>query len=292
MKDLILALDQGTTGSRAILFHKNGKIISQGYKEIRQYYPKPGWVEHDPDELWHSTLSVIRSALDSSRVKPTRIAAIGITNQRETVVLWNRKTGRPVHKAIVWQDRRTSGICSRLKREEPSVRRITGLVLDPYFSGTKLTWLFENYPSLRRAARVGRLAFGTVESWLLWKLTGGRAHMTDVTNASRTLLYSLSDKGWAEGMLKMFKVPPSILPEIAPSAFSFGKTSRVGPLPAGIPITGMAGDQQAALFGQGCTRPGSAKNTYGTGCFLLMHTGTKPIVSRHGLITTVACGPF
>ena len=228
-------------------------------------------------------------ALRQGRVRPSRIAAIGITNQRETAILWDRRTGRPLHRAIVWQDRRTTGICRELKAHEPEVKRITGLVLDPYFSGTKITWLMRHSGGIARAARAGQVAFGTPDSWLLWKLTGGKVHATDATNASRTLLLDLKSLSWSGRMLKLLGVPSSVLPKVFPSSHRFGVTARVGPLPAGIPVTGIAGDQQAALFGQGCVRPGQAKNTYGTGCFLLMQTGRKIIRSTHGLITTVAC---
>jgi len=285
----ILAIDQGTTGTRAILYTQAGRVVSQAYRELRQYYPKPGWVEHDPDEIWSSTLKVVSEALSRGKISARKIAAIGITNQRETAILWDRRTGRPLHRAIVWQDRRTSEICRGLKAHEPEVRRTTGLVLDPYFSGTKIGWLIRHAPAVSRAVRSGRAAFGTPDSWLLWKLTGGKAHATDFTNASRTLLLDLKTLRWSGRMLRLFGIPESILPRPLPSAGNFGVTAKIGPLPAGIPITGIAGDQQAALFGQGCVRPGQAKNTYGTGCFLLMQTGRKIIHSRHGLITTVAC---
>ena len=234
-------------------------------------------------------MSVITQALRRGRIPPKQIAAIGITNQRETSILWDRRTGRPLHRAIVWQDRRTAELCRELKAHEPEVRRITGLVLDPYFSGTKIAWLLRHSPAIARAARAGRVAFGTPDSWLLWKLTGGRVHATDATNASRTLLLDLKTISWSDRMLRLLDIPGKILPQVFPSSGRFGVTSNVGPLPAGIPITGIAGDQQAALFGQGCVRPGQAKNTYGTGCFLLMQTGRKIIRSTHGLITTVAC---
>ncbi|MBI3322254.1 MAG: glycerol kinase GlpK [Candidatus Omnitrophica bacterium] len=286
---MILAIDQGTTGTRAVLYSRGGRVVSQAYREIRQHFPKPGWVEHDPEELWGSTVAVIRQALEAARIRPTQIAGIGITNQRETTILWDRRTGRPVHRAIVWQDRRTSDLCRRLKREEPRVRRTTGLVLDPYFSGTKIHWLLRHVPAAARAARAGRLCFGTPDTWLLWRLTGGKVHATDATNASRTLLLDLATRRWSEPMCRLLGVPASILPQVHPSSHPFGVTARVGPLPAGIPIAGIAGDQQAALFGQGCVRPGMAKNTYGTGCFLLLQTGRRKILSRHGLITTVAC---
>ena len=285
----ILAIDQGTTGTRAILYNGAGQAVSQAYQELRQYYPKPGWVEHDPAEIWRSTLKVVSEALSRGRISANRIAAIGITNQRETAIFWDRRTGRPLHRAVVWQDRRTSEICRSLKAHEPEVRRTTGLVLDPYFSGTKIAWLIRHAPSVSRAALSGRAVFGTPDSWLLWNLTGGRMHATDFTNASRTLLLDLKTLRWSERMKKLFGVPEEMLPRPLPSAGKFGVTARVGPLPAGIPITGIAGDQQAALFGQGCVQPGQAKNTYGTGCFLLMQTGRKIIHSKHGLITTVAC---
>jgi glycerol kinase len=287
---MILAIDQGTTGTRAILYDRPGRIVSQSYQELRQHYPKPGWVEHNPEEIWSSTLKVISQALRRGGISARRIAAIGITNQRETAILWDRRTGRPLHRAIVWQDRRTSEICRDLKVHEPEVRRTTGLVLDPYFSGTKIAWLIRHAPAVSRAVRSGRAAFGTPDSWLLWNLTGGRVHATDFTNASRTLLLDLKTLRWSDRMLRLFGIPKSLLPQPLPSAGNFGVTARVGPLPAGIPITGIAGDQQAALFGQGCVRRGQVKNTYGTGCFLLMQTGRKIIHSHHGLITTVACG--
>ncbi len=264
-------------------------MVSQAYKELHQYYPQPGWVEHDPDEIWHSTLKVISQALASGKIPANQIAAIGITNQRETAILWDRRTGRPLHRAIVWQDRRTSDLCRKLKSREPEVRRTTGLVVDPYFSGTKIAWLLKYSSKVRQAVKRGNGAFGTPDSWLLWKLTGGKVHATDFTNASRTLLLDLRTLKWSKPMLRLFGVPGNILPRAMPSSGRFGVTAKVGPLPAGIPITGIAGDQQAALFGQGCVRPGQAKNTYGTGCFLLMQTGRKIIHSRNGLITTVAC---
>ncbi len=286
---MILAIDQGTTGTRAVLYNRTGRPVAFGYQELTQHFPKPGWVEHDPEEIWRSTLRVIRQCLQRARVRPSAVAALGITNQRETTILWDRKTGRPVHRAIVWQDRRTADACARLKTFEPYIRRVTGLVLDPYFSGTKIAWLLNSSPAIGRAARAGRLAFGTVDSWLLWKLTGGRVHATDFTNASRTLLLDLASRQWHPPILKMLGIPEGLLPELYPSSHRFGTTAAVGPLPEGIPITGIAGDQQAALFGQGCVAAGSAKNTYGTGCFLLMQTGQTLTRSRHGLLTTAAC---
>ena len=282
----ILSIDLGTTGNRAIVFDKKQRILSRAYKEFPQIFPKPGWVEHDAEKIWQSARRVLVGA--TRRVAPTQIAAIGITNQRETTILWDRQTGKPVHRAIVWQDRRTSDLCKRLKKKELLVRKITGLVLDPYFSGTKIAWLLKN-PAIRRLAQQKRLAFGTPDSWLLWKLTGGKIHATDVTNASRTLLWDLSRKQWSAPMLRMLGIPASILPRVHPSGFVFGTTVKQGPLAAGIPIAGIAGDQQAALFGQGCVKPGQAKNTYGTGCFLLMQTGKKKIISKNGLLTTAVC---
>ncbi len=234
-------------------------------------------------------LDVVREGLQMGRLRPSQIAAIGITNQRETSLLWDRRTGRAIHRAIVWQDRRTTDLCRRLKRSQPEVRRITGLVWDPYFSGTKVAWLLSHQPSLRQLARQGRLAFGTVDTWLLWKLTGGSVHATDVTNASRTLLYDLKAGRWSKEILRILGIPAALLPQVHPSSYRFGTTLRTGALPAGIPICGIAGDQQAALFGQGCVRPGESKNTYGTGCFLLMQTGRQLIRSGHGLLTTAAC---
>ncbi len=239
--------------------------------------------------MWGSTLLVIRRCLAQANPPSSQIAAIGITNQRETTILWDRKSGRPLHRAIVWQDRRTADLCRALSPHQSEVRRITGLVLDPYFSGTKIAWLLKHEPAIARAAQAGRLAFGTVDSWLLWKLSGGKVHATDVTNASRTLLFDLHRWEWSAPMLRMLKIPRSLLAEVHPSSFPYAVTARNGSLPSGIPVAGIAGDQQAALFGQGCTEPGQAKNTYGTGCFLLMQTGKKLIRSRHGLITTAAC---
>lgn len=289
MAACILAIDQGTTGTRAILYGRTGQVLAQAYREIPQHYPKPGWVEHDPEDLWRSTCRVIQTALARGRLHPSRIAAIGITNQRETTLVWNRRSSRPLHQAIVWQDRRTAQICRQLKRHEPEVRRTTGLVLDPYFSGTKLTWLFRSSAGLLRQAKAGKLAFGTVDSWLLWHLTGGRVHATDVTNASRTLLWDLKARRWSHRMRRLLGVPEAILPAVFSSSHRFGVTTRAAGLPSGIPIAGIAGDQQAALFGQGCVRPGQAKNTYGTGCFFVLHTGSHLIRSRHGLLSTAAC---
>jgi glycerol kinase len=290
---LILSLDQGTTGSTALLLDRRGRVRGRGYAELPQHFPRPGWVEHDPDEIWRSVLAATRGALASARARAGAIAAIGVTNQRETVVLWDRRTGEPLGNAIVWQDRRTAARCDALRRRgrEAGIRRLTGLVCDPYFSATKLEWMLEHRRGTRRSAASGRVAFGTVDSWLIWKLTGGGVHATDPTNASRTMLLGLRSRRWEPSLLRTFGVPARMLPEVRRSAGDFGRTRGVRGLPDGIPVAGVAGDQQAALFGQGCVRPGQSKNTYGTGCFLLLHTGDRPVASRAGLLTTVACGP-
>ncbi len=292
MSDLILAIDQGTTGNHVHLFDRKGRIASEGYAEFRQYFPRPGWVEHDAEEIYQNLLRVIRQTFQKKRIAPSRTAALGITNQRETFLLWDRRTGIPLSKAIVWQCRRTSDLCRSLKERglEKRFTQKTGLPLDPYFSGTKVKWFFDHDPSARRKALQGKILFGTIDTWLLWKLTGGKVHATDVTNASRTLLFNIEKKKWDPELLKLLKVPPEILPEVLPSRTSFGKTVKEGSLPAGIPITGIAGDQQAALFGQGGWKEGSVKNTYGTGCFLLLNTGKRHVFSRNGLLTTLACG--
>ena len=285
----VLALDQGTTSSRAIVFDRSGHSVAAAQQEFPQSYPKPGWVEHDPEDLWESTRRTALAALAEANLDRAQVAAIGVTNQRETTLLWERATGRPLAPAIVWQDRRTAHACEKLRQagHEPFVRSRTGLLLDPYFSGTKLAWLLERLPGLRRRAGRGELAFGTVDSWLLWRLTGGAVHATDVSNASRTLLLNLHTGEWDEEMLRLLKIPREVLPEIKPSSGIVGEVSTV-PALRGLPIAGIAGDQQAALFGQACFSPGHAKNTYGTGCFLLLNTGQKPVVSRHNLLTTVA----
>jgi glycerol kinase len=294
MRDpLVLAIDQGTTGSTVLLIDVRGRVRGRGYAELPQHFPRPGWVEHDGREIWHSVLNATARALLNARARRSQLAAIGITNQRETTLLWDRENGRPVSRAIVWQDRRTADRCAALKRRglEAEVRRRTGLVLDPYFSATKLEWMFRNVPGLKAKARQGRLAFGTVDSWLLWKLTAGRVHATDPTNASRTLLYHIGRQRWDERLLGLFGVPASVMPRVLPSSGEFGRTHGLALIPGGIPIAGIAGDQQAALFGQGCVTAGHSKNTYGTGCFLLLHTGPERVASRAGLLTTVACGP-
>jgi len=283
----ILALDQGTTSSRAILFNKSGNII--GIKQIpfTQIYPEPGWVEHDPMEIWKTQFDAAKGAIAAAQVEPEQIAAIGITNQRETTLLWERDTGKPVYNAIVWQCRRSSSICQELAALGigETVRGKTGLVLDPYFSGTKLMWLFDRVSGLRTRAERGELMFGTVDSWLIYNLTGN--HLTDVTNASRTLLFNIHEGRWDQDLLERFRIPASVLPEVKASSGDFGYTKKEL-FGREIPVTGCAGDQQAALFGHACFKPGSAKNTYGTGCFTLMNTGSKPVVSKHNLLTTVA----
>ena len=285
----VLALDQGTTSSRAIVFDRRGRARGVAQQEFTQHFPSPGWVEHDPRDLWTTTRRTALAALAEANLTARDIAAIGLTNQRETTLLWDRRTGRPLHRAIVWQDRRTAGLCAQLKRRglESLFRRKTGLLLDPYFSGTKLAWLLDHIPGARRRAERGELAFGTVDTWLLWQLTGGRVHATDVSNASRTLLLDLRTGDWDDGLLKILRIPREVLPEVRDSSGIFGEVTTV-PALRGVPISGIAGDQQAALFGQACFRPGMAKNTYGTGCFLLLHTGTKPVASRHHLLTTIA----
>jgi glycerol kinase len=285
----VLALDQGTTSSRAIVFDERGAARALAQKEFRQHFPRPGWVEHDALEILGTQLACARAALKRAKLDAKRVTAIGITNQRETTVVWDRRTGKPVHRAIVWQDRRTAARCDALKREglEETVRAKTGLVLDPYFSATKLEWLLDNVSGLRARAGRGELAFGTIDTWLAWQLSGGKLHVTDPSNASRTMLYDIHRGQWDEELLRIFRVPRSMLPEVLPSAHVYGVSAK-GVLGAELPIAGIAGDQQAALFGQGCHEAGMAKNTYGTGCFLLLNTGDKAIASRNGLITTCA----
>jgi len=277
----LLALDQGTTSSRAIVFDERGSMVNVAQKEFAQIYPQSGWVEHDAGEIWSSQISVAVEALAGARIEPRQVAAIGITNQRETTVLWDRKTGKPVCNAIVWQDRRTAGFCDQLRRDgvEADVQARTGLLLDPYFSGTKLRWMLDNVAGVRARAERGELAFGTVDSWLIWNLTGGDVHATDPSNASRTMLFNIHTGEWDEELLKLLGVPRAVLPEVRPSSGSFGEASH-SMLAAAVPIAGVAGDQQAALFGQACYTPGLTKNTYGTGCFMLMQTGAKPSRGR------------
>lgn len=283
----VLALDQGTTSSRAILFDRRGAILGVSQEEFGQHFPKPGWVEHDAVEIWESQLRVARAVLSECDLKPDQISAIGITNQRETVVVWDRATGEPIHRALVWQDRRTSDYCDRLREEghEDLIRSKTGLVIDPYFSGTKLRWILNNVAGARSRAEAGDLAFGTIDSWLVYCLTEGRVHVTDASNASRTLLFNIHDGTWDQELLDLLEIPARLLPEVRSCSEVYGKTSLLG---GSIPIAGMAGDQQAALFGQACYKKGMAKNTYGTGCFMLMNTGSKPVSSTNNLLTTVA----
>jgi glycerol kinase len=283
----ILALDQGTTSSHAIVFDRAGSVMAVAQKEFPQLFPKPGWVEHDPRDIWSTQAGVAAEVLTKANIEAADVAAIGITNQRETTLVWDRETGQPVHNAIVWQDRRTAGICDRLRARKLDrvIRRKTGLVLDAYFSATKVQWILQNVKGARARAQRGELAFGTVDSWLVWNLTGGAVHVTDVSNASRTMLYDIRKGSWDDELLSIFGVPRSMLPEVRSSSEVYGSSTLFG---APIPIAGIAGDQQAALFGQACTTPGMVKNTYGTGCFMLMNTGSKPIASKNNLLTTVA----
>jgi glycerol kinase len=285
----ILALDQGTTSSRAIVFDRRGRARGTAQQEFPQHFPRPGWVEHDPADLWETTRRTAQAAVAEAGLTGADIAAIGLTNQRETTLLWERATGRPIAPAIVWQDRRTADLCTRLKARglEPLFRRKTGLLLDPYFSGTKLAWLLDHVPGARKRAARGELAFGTVDTWLLWKLTAGKVHATDVSNASRTLLLNLRTGEWDAELLRILQIPRAVLPAVLASSQLFGTVESI-PALRGVPISGIAGDQQAALFGQACFRPGLAKNTYGTGCFLLLHTGEKPVASKNQLLTTIA----
>ena len=288
-KTFIMALDAGTSSSRAIVFDRERRIVAVAQREFRQIYPQPGWVEHDPVEIWDTQLAVAREAMAKAGATASSLAAIGITNQRETTVVWDRETGRPVYNAIVWQCRRTSDFCDELRKRglADSIRATTGLVPDAYFSGTKLRWILENVPGARAAAEAGRLLFGTIDTWLLWNLTGGRVHATDYSNASRTMMYDIGALKWSDDILGELNVPRSVLPEVRPSSGVFGETAP-GILDAPVPVAGVAGDQQSALFGQTCFSPGDAKNTYGTGCFMLMNTGDKPVMSEHGLLTTMA----
>ena len=285
----ILALDQGTTSSRAILFDHAGTIRGRAQKEFQQIFPRSGWVEHDPREIWSSQLEVARAALADARISVKDVSALGIANQRETTIIWDRRTGEPIHNAIVWQDRRTAGFCDQLKRDGHGelFKTKTGLVLDAYFSGSKVRWLLDNIAGARERAMRGELAFGTVDTWLLWNLTGGAVHATDPSNASRTLLFNLRTGAWDDQLLEALKVPRSLLPEVRQTSEVYGETDEKL-FGRKIPIGGMAGDQQAALFGQGCFESGLAKNTYGTGCFMLMNLGEEPIASRHELLTTYA----
>jgi glycerol kinase len=284
----VIAIDQGTTGTTVLVLDEALAVRGRGYQEFRQIYPTPGWVEHDPEDIWASVTSALRQAL--AGIEPSSIAAIGITNQRETSVLWDRKTGKAIHHAIVWQDRRTADRCAELRAagHEERVKQLTGLTLDPYFSGTKVSWMLSHISEVAAPARAGRIAFGTIDSYLLWRLTGGAVHATDVTNASRTLLLDLHALAWSDELLELLGIPRAILPEVVASSGIAGTTQGVPGVPDGIPIAGLAGDQQSALFGQACFTPGDAKCTYGTGAFILMNTGDRPVASRSGLLTTVA----
>ncbi|MBN9655019.1 glycerol kinase GlpK [Halobacillus sp. GSS1] len=288
----ILSIDQGTTSSRAILFNKAGKIVETAQKEFEQFFPKPGWVEHDANEIWTSVLACIAEVLRKSDVSPQQIAGIGITNQRETAVVWDKNTGKPIHKAIVWQSRQTEEICKELRAagHNDLFRGKTGLLLDPYFSGTKVKWMLDNVEGAREKAENGELLFGTIDTWLVYKLSGGKAHITDYSNASRTLMYNIYDLKWDEELLDILGVPASMLPEVKPSSEIYAHTVDYHFFGQEVPIAGIAGDQQAALFGQACFEKGMAKNTYGTGCFMLMNTGEEGVASDHGLLTTLAWG--
>ncbi len=289
MRRFVLALDQGTTSSRSILFDHDGQVVATAQREFTQHFPRSGWVEHDAEEIWATQAATIAEVLARARATPSDLAAVGITNQRETTVLWDRRSGRPVAPAIVWQDRRTAELCARLKSDghEPEIARRTGLLLDPYFSGTKLKWLLDGDPALRKRAAAGELAFGTVDSWLAWKLSQGAVHVTDASNASRTLLLDLATGTWDDYTLELLGIPRRVLPRVVPSRLPDGEAVAViGGVE--VPLGGIAGDQQAALFGQGCFAPGMAKNTYGTGCFMLMNTGLEPLHSANRLLTTIA----
>lgn len=291
MKKYILSIDQGTTGSRAFLFDEKANVVASSYREFRQFYPKPGWVEHDAEEIWQSCVSVVRTAIKKGSIQPSQIAAVGITNQRETTVLWDKKTSRPVSRAIVWQCRRTAGLCEspEFKKYNSLIRRKTGLVLDAYFSGTKIKWLLDHIPGLRGRVHRGEIYFGTVDSWLLWKLTGGKTHATDMTNASRTLIFNIREKKWDKELLEIFNIPESVLPAVQKSGSVFGYADNTETGLKNIPIAGIMGDQQAALYGQGCHQGGMSKNTYGTGCFLVLNTAGHFVRSSKGLLTTLAC---
>ncbi len=288
----IMALDQGTTSSRAILFDKEGNVVATSQKEFTQFYPKVGWVEHNPMEIWGSQSGVMREVLETNSIRPEEVCAIGITNQRETTIVWEKSTGKPVYNAIVWQCRRTSEICDELKEKgyEKLIKDKTGLILDAYFSATKIKWILDNIEGAREKAENGELLFGTVDTWLIWNLTRGKVHVTDYTNAARTMLYNIKELKWDDEILEILDIPKSMLPDVKPSSYVYGHTDEGMLSGAQIPIAGCAGDQQAALFGQTCFEEGSAKNTYGTGCFMLMNTGENIVESKHGLLTTIAWG--
>ncbi|BCL74476.1 glycerol kinase [Jeongeupia sp. HS-3] len=288
----LMALDQGTSSSRAVIFNEHGEIVASAQREIRQIFPQPGWVEHDPQDIWQSQLQTCREAITQAGIAASELIALGITNQRETTLVWDRRTGEPVCNAIVWQDRRSEALCDALREAglNDAVSGKTGLVIDPYFSASKLAWMLDRLPGVRQRAMRGELAFGTVDSWLVWQLSRGRLHMTDVTNASRTMLFNIHTQAWDDDLLAMFDIPPSLLPEVCPSSHIYGQTDAEC-FGAPVTIAGIAGDQQAALFGQACFSRGKAKNTYGTGCFMLMNTGDTAVVSQNGLISTAACQP-
>lgn len=289
MPHYILALDQGTTSSRSIVFDQQGNIISVAQKEFKQIFPQPGWVEHDANEIWSTQFGTMAEAVAKAHINMKQVAGIGITNQRETTVVWDRKTGQPIYNAIVWQDRRTAAYCDALKAagKKDTIQQKTGLIIDAYFSATKLKWILDNVKDARKKAANGELAFGTIDSWLTWKLTNGEVHVTDVSNASRTMLFNIDSLQWDEDLLKLFDIPAAVLPEVKPSSKIYGVTGNIVP-DSRIPVAGIAGDQQSALFGQMCTQPGMVKNTYGTGCFMLMNTGEKAIASKNNLLTTIA----
>ncbi|MYL34993.1 glycerol kinase GlpK [Pontibacillus yanchengensis] len=292
METYILSIDQGTTSSRAILFNHNGDAIESAQKEFQQFFPKPGWVEHDANEIWTSVLACIADVLRKAEIEPEQVAGIGITNQRETTVVWDKETGRPIHKAVVWQSRQTADICNELRNQglNDTFRNKTGLLLDPYFSGTKVKWILDHVDGAREKAENGQLMFGTIDTWLIYKLSGGKTHVTDYSNASRTLLYNIYDLKWDEELLGILGVPKSMLPEVRPSSEIYAHTVDYHFFGKEVPIAGVAGDQQSALFGQACFEKGMAKNTYGTGCFMLMNTGEEAVPSDHGLLTTIAWG--
>ncbi|HGJ66507.1 TPA: glycerol kinase, partial [bacterium] len=289
--DYILTIDQGTTGTTVLLIDQNGKIADKGYREITQYYPRPGWVEHDPEEIWQSAVLTSESLLTSKNLKHGQIAGVGITNQRETTIIWDKRTGKPVYNAIVWQCRRTADICNNMREAglTEMIKQKTGLVIDPYFSATKIAWLLDNVRGLRNSAENGHLLFGNIDTWLLWKLTGGKIHATDYTNASRTMIFNIHTLKWDDEILSELNIPKSMLPDVLPSSGLFGRISYGNSILNDVPIAGDAGDQQSALFGQACFDNGDVKNTYGTGCFLIMNTGNKPVFSKNGLLTTLAC---
>ena len=292
MEKFILAIDQGTTSSRALVFDKTGKIVCKSQHEFNQYFPEPGYVLHDPLEIWGSVSVCISECLMKSKILPNQIAAIGITNQRETTVVWNKKTGKPIYHAIVWQSKQTNQICEELKSKgyEPLVKKKTGLLIDPYFSGTKIKWILDNVPNARALANSNELLFGTIDTWLVWNLTNGKKHITDYSNASRTMLFNINNLKWDEELLNILNIPKSMLPEVKDSSMIYGLTAKNAFFNVEVPISGIAGDQQAALFGQTCFNKGDVKNTYGTGCFMLMNTGKVPTYSQKGLLTTIAWG--